>query len=144
DLFVCNYVVYRTLKDDIPCYEGGQRTYCIPTAFTSSHSVLFHNNRNGTFTDISKSAGIEAAAGKGLGVAVWDFDRDGLPDIYVANDGTPGFLFHNLGHDRFEEVGVASGLANDEQGNPHSGMGIDVGDLYNNAKSSVVIANYSG
>ncbi len=143
DLFVCNYVTYRTLKDDIPYYTLGERAYAIPTAFKPSHCVLYHNNHDGTFTDISQSAGI-ATPGKSLGVAVWDVDHDGRPDIYVTNDGMPGFLFHNLGHNRFEEVGMQMGIATDEQGQPHAGMGIDVNDLYNEGQSSVVITNFSG
>ena len=143
DLFVCNYVTYHTLKDDVPYYEMGERTYAIPTAFKPSHCVLYHNNHDGTFTDISKSAGI-AMAGKSLGVAVWDYDHDGRPDIYVTNDGMPGFLFHNLGHNRFEEVGMQMGIATDEQGQPHAGMGIDINDVNNNGQSSVVITNFSG
>ena len=144
DLVVCNYVVYSALKDDIPCYEGaGQRTYCVPSAYQSSHPVLYHNNGDGTFSDISAKAGLKVA-GKSLGVAIWDYDDDGLPDIFIANDGTQGFLFHNLGANRFEEVGVQSGIAYDDQGRPHSGMGIDVNDMNNDGKCGIVITNYSG
>jgi hypothetical protein len=144
DLVVCNYVVYSALKDDIPCYEGaGQRSYCIPSAYSSSHPILYHNNGDGTFSDISAKAGIKAE-GKSLGVAIWDYDGDGLPDIFIANDGTQGFLFHNKGDNRFEEVGVKSGIAYDEQGRPHSGMGIDVNDLNNDGTCDVMITNYSG
>jgi hypothetical protein len=144
DLVVCNYVAYSSLKADMPCYENaGVRTYCGPSSYRASHPVLYHNNGNGTFSDITNQAGLNLDS-KGLGVAVWDYDGDGLPDIFVANDTTAGFLFHNLGGNRFEEVGVQSGIAFDEQGIPHSGMGIDVNDLNNDGKSSIVIGNYSG
>src|SRR5205085_7858919 len=120
-----------------------RRTYCVPKAYTASHCVLYHNNGDGTFSDISHSAGIDLP-GKSLGAAVWDYDHDGLPDIFVANDGMPAFLFHNLGRSRFRDIGVQSGIAYDELGNPHSGMGIDVADLYNRGTSSLVITNFSG
>jgi len=145
DLFVANYVVYRSLADDIPCYaQRGQRTYCLPSAFSPSQCVLLRNDGGDRFTDISAQSGIAAEKGKSLGVAVWDYDRDGLPDIYVANDTTASFLFHNLGGSRFEELGVSSSLAFDEQGIPHSGMGIDVNDVHNHGRSTVVITNYTG
>ena len=144
DLIVCNYVYYKTLKDDIPCFEAaGQRTYCIPGAFKTSHCQLYHNNGKSGFTDITEKSGFNAE-GKSLGISVWDYDNDGLPDIFIANDTTPGFLFHNLGKNRFEQIGIQSGIAVDEQGAPHSGMGIDVNDIHNDGKCSVVFTNYSG
>jgi hypothetical protein len=145
DLFVCNYVRYRSLKDDLPCFlTPGQRTYCLPNAFQSSHCTLYHNNHDGTFTDVSQRSGIAAAAGKSLGVAIWDYDGDGWPDIFVANDTVPGFLFHNRGDGTFEEIGMRSGVACDESGAPHSGMGVDAADAANDGKMHLVIANYSG
>jgi enediyne biosynthesis protein E4 len=144
DLVVCNYVEYPGLRADLPCFEaGGVRSYCLPGAYPSSHPVVYHNNGDGTFTDITAAAGMKVE-GKGLGVAVWDYDNDGLPDIFIANDTTAGFLFHNLGGNRFQEVGIESGIAFDDQGIPHSGMGIDVNDVNNDGKSTVVITNYSG
>src|SRR5262249_19323774 len=130
DLFICNYVSYRSLKDDVPYSQMGERTYAIPTAYKPSHCTLFNNNRDGTFAEISKPAGVDVP-GKSLGVAVWDYDHDGKPDLFVTNDGMPGFLFHNLGGNRFREVGTESGIATDDQGQPHAGMGIDVTDVQN-------------
>ncbi|HZP82676.1 MAG TPA: CRTAC1 family protein [Chthonomonadaceae bacterium] len=145
DLFICNYVRYRSLKDDLPCFlTPTEHTYCLPNAFPPSRCTLYHNNHDGTFTDVSQQSGIASAPGKALGVAIWDYDGDGLPDIFVANDTVPGFLFHNLGKGRFEEVGMASGVACDESGTPHSGMGIDATDAASDGKTHLVIANYSG
>jgi hypothetical protein len=145
DLFVCNYVRYRTLADDLPCYTNVQtRSYCLPNAFAESHCTLYHNNRNGTFTDVSQKAGIAQAGSKALGVTVWDYDGDGWPDLFVANDTVPGFLFHNERNGTFTEVGLQTAVATDETGQPHSGMGIDATDTDNDGKISLVITNYSG
>lgn len=145
DLFVCNYIRYRSLKDDLPCFlTPTERTYCLPNAFQTSHCTLYHNNHDGTFTDVSQPSGIAAAPGKALGVTVWDYDGDGLPDLFVANDTVPGFLFHNRGNGTFEEIGMKSGVACDESGAPHSGMGIDATDAANDSNTHLVIANYSG
>ncbi len=145
DLFVCNYVKYRSLADDQPCFSGEHmRTYCIPSAYEASHCTLYHNEGHGKFKDVSVSSGIAAAEGKSLGVSVWDFDGDGLPDIFVANDTVPGFLFHNLGNGTFKDIGVESAVAYNEEGIPHSGMGIDTGDPSNSGKTSLLITNYYG
>jgi hypothetical protein len=145
DLFVCNYVVYRTLADDVPCFaRAGVRSYCVPSAYRPTHCALYRNKGDGTFTDVSRESGIGAIEAKALGVAVWDYDDDGLPDLFVACDTTPGLLLHNLGGSRFEELGVQSGIAYDEQGNPHNGMGIDVAEPHNNGRASMVLTNYSG
>jgi hypothetical protein len=93
---------------------------------------------------VSAESGIAAAAGKALGVTVWDYDQDGDVDIFVANDTVAGFLFKNEGNGRFSEIGVESGVAFDEEGNPHSGMGTDTGDLLNDGKPWLAITNFQG
>lgn len=146
DLFVCNYVKYRSLKDDQPCFAGQNKAYiyCAPNNYESVNCVLYHNTGNGKFRDVSKEAGIasEQTLGKSLGVSVCDIDGDGLVDIFVANDTVPGFLFHNEGHGKFADIGVESGIAYDDEGAAHSGMGIDTGDVNNNGKISLVLANF--
>ena len=142
DLFICNYVKYRSLKDDMPCKLGnGINTYCVPNAFPPSHCVLYKNNGDGTFTDVSVTSGIASAMAKGLGVIVWDYDNDGLPDLFVACDTVPSLVFHNNGNGTFEEVGLQSGFATDATGGPHSGMGIDVTTI--GAAAYIVLGNYT-
>lgn len=142
DLFVCNYVKYATLKDDQPCFSNNRPVYCIPSAYEKSTCVLYRNLGGGRFKDVSAETGIDQAFGKSLGVTVWDYDRDGWPDIFVANDTVPGFLFHNLGGKRFEEVGLPTGVALSEEGNPHSGMGVDADDVRNDGSTTLAITNY--
>jgi hypothetical protein len=145
DLFVCNYVAYRTLADDQPCFAGDQqRVYCIPSAYESVPCTLYRNLGNGRFRDVTEETGIGAAKGKALGVTVWDYNEDGWPDLFVANDTVPGFLFQNLGGKKFREVGVDVGVAYGYDGVPHSGMGIDAGDLNNDGKMWLAITNYQG
>ena len=121
---------------------GGKRDYCHPKLYPPTHNVLFHNNGDGTFTDITARAGLDEALGKGLGVVVADFDDDGRPDIYVANDTTMNFLFRNLGGNRFEDVSLLSGAALPSTGAPFSGMGVNAGDLSGNGRMDLVVANY--
>lgn len=146
DLFIADYVRYRSLSDDQPCFEGDNRNrvYCFPVAYESSSCVLYHNAGNGKFRDVSVESGIAVAHGKSLGVAVWDYDGDGWPDIFVANDTTASFLFHNEKNGRFTEVGAETGIAYDDSGNAHSGMGIDAADALNDGRTSLVITNYFG
>ncbi len=142
DLFVCNYVNYRSLHDDMPCkLANGVPTYCLPNAFAPVACRLYRNNGNGTFTDVTDASGIGSSPAKGLGAAVWDYDNDGLPDIFVACDTVPSLLFHNLGNGRFEEVGLQSGIATDAAGGPHSGMGIDAAQLA--GSTALLIGNYT-
>ncbi len=146
DLFIANYVKYRGLADDLPCYASGgrDRVYCIPSAYETSTCTLYRNLGGGRFHDVSAESGIAASGGKSLGVTVWDYDDDGDPDVFVANDTVAGFLFRNEGDGTFKEIGVESGVAYDEEGNPHSGMGTDTGDLQNDGKSWLAITNYQG
>jgi hypothetical protein len=132
DLFVTRYLTWD-FSLDIFCgsTQAGGRAYCHPDQFQPVSSVLFHNEGHGRFRDVSIQSGISKSLGKGLGVAINDYDHDGWPDIAVANDSFPEQLFHNLHNGTFEEVGVAAGIAYDEDGNTFSGMGIDFADYDN-------------
>src|SRR4030095_2602568 len=120
DLYVCNYLTYD--EANLPCtlYDG--KPYCLIQKFRGTSSKLYHNNRDGTFTDVSEQARIANPNGKGLGVVTVDYDRDGRADIFQANDATANFLFHNNGDGTFSEGALAAGVAFDPNGNARGGM----------------------
>jgi enediyne biosynthesis protein E4 len=138
DLFVVNYLSWDGAKEP-NCMYNGKPEYCHPKFFKSLPSQLFHNNGNGTFTDISDQAGIRAHPGKGMSACIADYDNDGLPSIFVTNDKMFNFLFHNKGHNRFEEVAFETGVALPEHGNLISGMGCDFRDLNNDGIPDIVL-----
>jgi hypothetical protein len=104
------------------------------------HPILYHNNGDGTFTDVSKSSGIAAHTGKGMGLAFLDYDLDGRVDVFVANDTVPNFLFHNEGGGRFREVGLSAGVAFNEDGRALSSMGVDARDIDNDGREDIWVA----
>ena len=130
DLFVMNYLQWDYTTEKV-CEFQGKSDYCHPRYYKGLPNQLFLNNGDGTFTDISARSGIRAHVGKGMGVAVADYDRDGRPDLFVSNDGEYNFLFHNLGEGRFEEVAFPAGVALAEDGNFISGMGVEFRDFDN-------------
>jgi hypothetical protein len=143
DLFVANYVSYDTAHD-LKCLGAlGQRVYCTPLHYKEQPSVLYRN-RGDRFEDVSRASGIGAVAGKALGVAVCDVDRDRLPDLYVANDTTQNLLFRNRGNGTFAEEGMMRGLAYAETGVARAGMGIDVGEPLNDGRLMAVVSNFAG
>jgi enediyne biosynthesis protein E4 len=141
DLYVCNYLTYD--EKNLPCtfYDG--KPYCLIQNFKGAASKLFHNNRDGTFTDVSEKAKIANSRGKGLGVVALDYDNDGRMDIFQANDATANFLFHNDGDGTFSEVALAAGVAFDPNGNARGGMGVDAEDLDGNGYLDIFVANFS-
>ena len=131
DLFLSNYCKWEVNKDPV-CLSGGRlRAYCHPNQYESLPNTLYHNNGDGTFTDVSVETGIAKHKGKGMGVVFNDFDGDGFVDVFVANDNAPNMLFHNLGGKRFEEVALDAGVAYTETGKAVSGMGAEFRDLDN-------------
>ena len=133
DIFIANYLEFdpqNALKpgDAIFCMWKGMPVLCGPRGLPSGHNVLYHNNGDGTFTDASAESGIGSVEGKGLGVIAYDFDNDGWPDIYVANDSTPSLLFHNNHDGTFSETGQRAGVAYNDDGFEQGGMGLAVAD----------------
>ena len=143
DLVVSNYVQWDPHLEPT-CGPPDRPEYCHPNAYHDTPNQLFRNNHDGTFTDITQSSGLGAHLGKGMGVAVADYDGDGLMDIFVANDSVPNFLFHNLGRGKFEEVGLLAGVALNEDGRPVAGMGTDFRDFDNDGRVDAVVANLNG
>jgi hypothetical protein len=141
DLYVCNYLSYD--ESNLPCtlYEG--KPYCLIQKFQGSSSKLFHNNQDGSFTDVSDKAKIDNPTGKGLGIVALDYDRDGRMDLFQANDATANFLFHNNGDGTFSERALASGVAFDPNGNARGGMGVDAEDLDGDGYPEIFVANFS-
>ncbi|MGA2696926.1 MAG: CRTAC1 family protein [Terriglobales bacterium] len=137
DLFVTRYMEWDT-KHSKDC-GGNYHTYCPPEEFPATTNILYHNNGDGTFTDVSAKSGISAKKGRGLGVAFADYDGDGFTDIYVANDGMQQYLFHNNGNGTFSEVGLESGAALSEDGRRLSGMGVVFQDYDNDGKPDVIV-----
>jgi len=132
DLFVSNYCKWEVNKDPV-CVSGknSERGYCDPRRYEPLPNQLYRNNGNGTFTDVSAETGISRHLGKGMGVAIADYDGDGWIDIFVANDNSPNFLFHSLAGKRFEQVALDAGVAFTDQGMAVSGMGADFRDVNN-------------
>ncbi len=129
DLFVCHFVDYS--KDKLKfCGDKltGERTYCIPTIYDPMPCWLFHNNGDGTFTDVSKESGIAQSLSKAWSVVAADINNDGMMDLYVTNDTVANFLFANRGKGRFEEIGMLAGVGVNAFGKPRSGMGVDAAD----------------
>ena len=130
DLFVSNYCVWDP-EHEPDCVSNGERMYCSPRHYKPLPPTLYRNNGNGTFTDVSAQTGLAEHLGRGMGVAIADYDGDGFTDIFVANDDAPFQLFHNLGGKKFEEVALNSGVAFPANGNVISGMGADFRDVLN-------------
>ena len=142
DLYVANYVLYRSLADDIPCIiRGTRRSYCVPSAYKGSSGVLYRNNGDRTFTDVTREAGIYEPKQKALGVAVCDYEDDGWLDIAVANDTAQNRLFHNV-RGKFVEVAELAGMAFGAAGQARAGMGIDAADWRNDGTLAIAITNF--
>src|SRR3979409_1408579 len=115
-------------SSDLGDNKLGRRYYCIPRIFNPTPSLLFHNNGDGTFTEVSKGTDIQKALGKALGVVATDINNDGLMDLFVANDTVQNFLFKNLGGGKWEEIGLPSEVGFSANGQARSGMVVDAAD----------------
>ena len=141
DLYTVNYVQFN-LEENPKCTYQGVSTYCTPEALPGQSDSFFRNNGDGTFSDITQSAGLFAPTGKGLGVVWGDYDNDGDPDIFVANDTTPNFLYQNNGKGTFQNIALFAGVALSMEGRPYSGMGTNFGDFDNDGDLDIVVTNF--
>jgi hypothetical protein len=163
DLFVVRYTDY-SLEQDLWCIDASsvanpilhaqprssplppdatlRLNYCGPPAYNGTSSRLYHNNRDGTFTDVTVRAGIGQSVAHGLGVAVADFNEDGRPDVFVASDMTPNLLFMNAGNGIFREEALTAGVAVGPTGKPFAGMGVDAADYDNDGHIDLFVTNY--
>jgi len=142
DLIIANYVDW-TPENNYWCGDKGpeMRSYCHPDVYHPQPATLYHNNRDGTFTDVSLRSGIALKQGNGLGVVTFDYDNDGWQDVFITNDHMPNFLFHNNRNGTFEEVGYAAGVAVGMDGQFEAGMGTDAADLTGNGHMDLIVTH---
>ncbi len=142
DLFLCSFVEF-SLTSNVFCGDNklGKRFYCIPRVFKPTPSLLYRNNGDGTFTDVSAGTDIKRALGKALGVVATDINNDGLMDLFVANDTVQNFLFMNRGKGKWEEIALAAEVGFSANGQPRSGMGVDAADINGDGKQDLFVAN---
>lgn len=147
DLFICSYVDYSSAHK-LECGDNklGKHYYCLPRAFKSTASFLYHNNGDGTFTEVSAGTDIARLLGKGLGVVATDINNDRRMDLFIANDTVQNFLYVNRGPDgtgrwQFEEIALQAEVAFSDNGQPRSGMGVDAADFNNDGREDLFVAN---
>ncbi len=143
DLFVTNYLDWSPENSRV-CGPPGKRLSCPPSMYKGEPNLLYHNNGDGTFTDVSAATGIANSIGKGMGVAIADYDGDGWTDIFVANDNERNFLFKNRHGQGFDEVGVESFVAYTDDGVPVSSMGVDFRDWSNSGRPGIFVTALGG
>ncbi|MFC5864994.1 CRTAC1 family protein [Acidicapsa dinghuensis] len=136
DLLVIDYLDYNIATAKL-CSIGDVRTYCAPGNFKGTPNILYRNNGDGTFTDVSKQSHIAQYVGKGMGLAFADYDNDGFTDVFVSNDSFPNFLLHNNGDGTFEDVALEAGVAYTANGSLVAGMGTDFRDLNNDGQPDI-------
>jgi hypothetical protein len=142
DLFVCNYVRWSAEHDVFCSLDGKHKSYCTPEAYRGETCWLFHNRGDGTFEDVTAKSGIFDTSSKSLGVAMLDYDRDGWPDLLVANDTQPNKLYRNQRNGTFKDVAVEAGIAFSAEGKARAGMGVDAADFDHSGFPGVAITNF--
>jgi enediyne biosynthesis protein E4 len=142
DLFVCNYVRWSLAQDVFCSLDGKHKSYCTPEAYRGETCWLFHNRGDGTFEDVTAKSGIFDSSSKSLGVAMFDYDQDGWPDLLVANDTQPNKLYRNRRDGTFEDVAVQAGIAFSSEGKARAGMGVDTADFDGSGRQGVAITNF--
>ena len=142
DLFVCNYVKWSPETDVFCSLDGKHKSYCTPEAYRGATCWLFHNRGNGTFEDVTATSGIFDSSSKSLGVALFDQNQDGWPDLLVANDTQPNKLYRNQHNGTFKDSAVEAGIAFSSEGKARAGMGVDVADFDNAGTPGVAITNF--
>ncbi|MDX2033301.1 MAG: CRTAC1 family protein [Blastocatellia bacterium] len=142
DLFVGNYVDWAIEKDLNCTLDGTNKSYCTPESYQGQSARLFHN-LGGKFEDVTEKAGVGDPASKSLGIATFDYNRDGWVDLFVANDTQPNKLYKNNGNGTFSEIAVAAGVAFSEEGKARAGMGVDFADYDGSGYPSLIIGNFS-
>lgn len=143
DLFVGNYVAWSAEKDLFCTLNGKTKSYCTPESYKGQSPTLYHNNGDGTFENVTKKAGVYDPAAKTLGLALIDYDNDGLIDVFAANDTQPNRLYRNKGDGTFTDVAVPAGIAFNEAGVARAGMGTDAADYDGSGRQSLIIGNFS-
>jgi hypothetical protein len=142
DLFVCNYVKWSAEHDVFCSLDGKQKSYCTPEAYRGDTCWLFRNRGNGTFEDVTPTSGIFDTSSKSLGVAMLDYDQDGWPDLFVANDTQPNKLYRNARNGTFKEVAVEAGVAFSTDGRARAGMGVDTAIVGASGLPTIAVTNF--
>jgi len=143
DLVICNYAELSFESTGPRCEYLNVRTYCEQRAYKGMPLTIYHNNRNGTFTDVSRASGLDRLVGRALGVVALDIDGDGWPDLFVARDASPNLLLVNKHDGTFADAGVDAEIAYDSNGNAKAGMGVDAGDINGDGRPDFVVTNFS-
>jgi hypothetical protein len=142
DLFVANYVRWSEAQDVFCSLDGSHKSYCTPEAYRGATSWLFHNKGDGTFEDVTAKSGIFDSTSKSLGVAMLDYDLDGWPDLFVANDTQPNKLYRNNHNGTFKDLAIEAGVAFSDDGKARAGMGVDVADYENSGFPGIAVTNF--
>ncbi len=143
DLVICNYAELSFESAGPRCEYLNVRTYCEQRAYKGMPLTIYHNNRNGTFTDVSRASGLDRLVGRALGVVAVDIDDDGWPDLFVARDASPNLLLMNKHDGTFADAGVNAEIAYDMNGNAKAGMGVDAGDINRDGRPDFAVTNFS-
>ena len=143
DLFVANYVEWSAQSDLWCSLDGSTKSYCTPESYKGNSSKLFRNLGGGRFEDVTRKAGLGDPTSKSLGLTVFDYDNDGWPDLFVANDTQPNKLYHNNKNGTFSETAVSAGVAFGEDGVARGAMGVDASDYDRSGRTHLLVGNFS-